>query len=358
MQNLPQDSTHRTLSAKERVKASAESVPVSIPKGIASSAKIPISFMPIGFIPPLPPLPPVSKKVCVTDFRESLILDLEETLSVENDIYSRNNKEIDRSHQALPNLIGYKKEKSPKNNFKPSAVAGILFAVFLGSGLLGGYFLCQFKFSASTANSIARNDFKPTYAIASQSMLTSTRSLIADIETSEQKMDKLLAVAQAKYKSTGNLKEVRPMLQNIPSNSRIRPKADKLLLQWQLDAKKNESTVKKAEKALNEGKWQLAIDSVKGISSTPYWQKRGIKIAAEAKQRLAKAPAAPVPISAPPIQSSYPLSDRGYAPVEPEYVPDRAPIYEPPSTSDREPARSYTAPVVPATAPPPPRVAQ
>ncbi|CAN1213012.1 hypothetical protein TUMEXPCC7403_22605 [Tumidithrix helvetica PCC 7403] len=312
------------------------------------------------FIPPLPPLPP---KISAEDLRDELILDLEETFSLESDRRDlANSQEPDRNHQTIPDLTGYKKKKSAKGKFiaNTKAKTRIFLAVLLGLGVsavgaVGGYCLLQSKFSATPSKGLLSvNAIVPI----SISMLERTRIYIDEIEKAEKKMDKLLALAQDKYKNTGNLKEVKTMLQAVPSNSRIRPKADKLLSQWQQDTKKNEALLKKAEKAVNEGNWQMAIDTVKGISSTPYWQKRGNKIAAIAKQKLASSIAPPLP----PIQVTPSL--------EPEVVPFQAPIsqdsipsvqeppsYYQPSPPERSYPETYSAPV-PAPAPPPPRVAQ
>ncbi|MEE3719873.1 hypothetical protein V2H45_24330 [Tumidithrix elongata RA019] len=313
------------------------------------------------FIPPLPPLPP---KISAEDLREELILDLEETFNLESDRRDLGkSQEPDKNHQTIPDLTGYKKKKSAKGKFTANTKAKtrILLVILLGLGvpavaLVGGYCLIQSKFSTATPS----KDLLPINAIVpiSISTLERTRIYIDEIEKAEKKMDKLLALAQDKYKNTGNLTEVKTMLLAVPSNSRIRPKADKLLSQWQQDAKKNGALIEKAEKAVNEGNWQVAIDTIKGISSTPYWQKRGSKIAEIAKQRLASSIAPPLS----PIQVAPPPA----VPLEPEVVPFQAPIPQDPIPSVQEPP-SYYQPSPPersypetysAPAPPPPRVAQ
>jgi hypothetical protein len=302
------------------------------------------------FIPPLPPLPP--PKFSAKDLHEALISDLEsDGTYLSNPFNLPDSQTLERNHQVIPNLTGYKKQKS--NQTKTRTLVSLLLGIGIPiAGFASGYLLIQPKFSQSAPI----EDFKSANAIALLS--DTTRTSIDQIEKSEKKMDKLLALAQDKYKITGNVKEVKTILQAVPSNSRVRPKADKLLVQYQQDVKKNEALIKKAEKAVNQGNWQVAIDTVKGVSSTPYWKKRGSKIAATAKQRLASA----VFVPSPPLPVSSPYTP----PLEPAYIPPQEVVVEPPSYY-QPPERSYSAPErdysppprsYSAPAPPPPRVAQ
>jgi hypothetical protein len=301
------------------------------------------------FIPPLPPLPP--PKFSAKDLHEALISDLEsDGTYLSNPFNLPDSQALEKNHQVIPNLTGYKKQKSTQT--KTRTLVSLLLGIGIPiAGFASGYLLIQPKFSQSAPI----EDFKSANAIAFLS--NSTRTSIDQIEKAEKKMDKLLALAQDKYKITGNVKEVKTILQVVPSNSRVRPKADKLLVHYQQDVKKNEALIKKAEKAVNQGNWQVAIDTVKGISSTPYWQKRGSKIAATAKQRLASAVFVPSPVI---VSSPY------TPPLEPAYIPSQKPVVEPPSYY-QPPERSYSAPErdysppprsYSAPAPPPPRVAQ
>jgi hypothetical protein len=156
-------------------------------------------------------------------------------------------------------------------------------------------------------------------------------------------VDKLISLAKDKYENAGDLIESKTMLQAIPLDSRMRSKADQLLAQWEKDIKNNSALIQKAEKATKEEKWQIAIDTVKGISPTPYWQSRGKEIVEEAKQKLAS--------------STFvaPTSQSVVSPLLNVDTPRTMPteIYIPPAETYTPPAEKPSPPL-----PPAPRVAQ
>ena len=219
------------------------------------------------------------------------------------------NREFNNSHKIqklkadLPNSPTYGKAKSSKDTSKHKGKSKIriILAILLGTGVTAGlgatyFFYTQFKSAETTKKNLE-------FANAVTASVNSAIARIYEEKQANENIEKLLALAKEKYKSSGNLTESTTILQAVLPNSPIRKKADVLLSQWREDNKKNRSLLQKAEQASKDGKWQIVIDTVKNISSTPYWQKRGQKIADEAKQKLVTPIAQQSQIAAP---SSFP----------------------------------------------------
>ena len=137
-------------------------------------------------------------------------------------------------------------------------------------------------------------------------------------------------------------------------------KTDQLLQEWQEDTKKNGDLIQKAETAIANGKWQQAIEILKGVSSTRYWQQRSKKIAANAKQQLDKKTVISEPVASPYIGAP-PVSE-AVTPQEPSEPIREQPYYSAPVSEPapreypaREPAREITREPVAKEAPPTPR---
>ncbi|PZV14201.1 MAG: hypothetical protein DCF20_13705 [Pseudanabaena sp.] len=261
----------------------------------------------------------------------------------------------------------YRKAKDSKNLSKATNKGRIrvFLALLLGigvtlSGSVGTYFYMKLK-----STSIAEKNlefFNTIYQSMDKAISQINEEKNADKDASKSitlvKEDKLIALAKAKYENAGNLNESKTILQAIPFDSPMRSDADQMLTQWQEDIKKNNDLIQKAERATKDEKWQTAIDTVKGISSTPYWKLRGNLIIAEAKQQLiaeAKQPSVANNVTAPTPQAVvYPLPN-----VDPIRTPSTE-IYNPPAETYNPPAETYTpasdrsSPPVP----PAPRVAR
>ncbi len=265
------------------------------------------------------------------------------------DFDSNDSDKISQLKAELPNSPTYRKATSSKEVSKTAKKSRIriLFVMFLGigitaMGIVGTYFYIQSKSAETTSKNLQAMN------LAMRSFVM--ESAIARFENTKktnENSNKLISLAKDKYENSGNLAEAQAMLQTIPANSSMRSKADLILKQWQEDTKKNNDLIKKAEIAIENGNWQQAIDTVKDVSSTPYWQIRSKKIAENAKQQqLAKKIAEPSPVDAPTIISPPVLETA--PPEEPS-----APVQEPPP--------SYSAPSQesssPRESPPPPRAA-
>jgi hypothetical protein len=178
-------------------------------------------------------------------------------------------------------LISLKDNEESVESMPTSKFRLLLAAIFAGGIIIGGLLsvLILYRFIELSNN---RN----LQAISSAD-LDKAIARVYDSKKAEENIDKLLTLAKYKYEYSGNLSEAETMLQSIPSDILSRNKGDQLLVAWKEDQKKNSSVIQQAETALKNGNWQLAIDTVKAISPTPYWQDRGKIIAEEAKQRLA-----------------------------------------------------------------------
>ncbi|GBO52184.1 serine/threonine kinase [Pseudanabaena sp. lw0831] len=275
------------------------------------------------------------------------------------------NAELNYSHKTkklkvnFSNTQIHRKANASKNPSQATTkdMTRNLIAIILGIGVtvssaFGAYFYMQSKSAdtvkqnvelANAANQSKDKEIALTKEIAKEIALTDEE------RKADDDVDKLISLAKEKYENAGDLIESKTMLQAIPLDSRMRSKADQLLAQWEQDIKKNSALIQKAEKATKDEKWQTAIDTVKGLSSTPYWQLRGKVIVEEAKQKLANSVVAP---SSQSVASPLPNVDtpRNNVPVE-TYTPP-VETYTPPA-ENTPPAEKSSPPL-----PPAPRVAQ
>lgn len=99
--------------------------------------------------------------------------------------------------------------------------------------------------------------------------------------------DSILDLATNKYQS-GNLNDAIATAKTIPENSPIYQKAQGTIKQWNEEWQKNNSYLKAARQALNEGKWQNAISEVKKVTDTLYWKKQIEPIIQKAESKIAE----------------------------------------------------------------------
>jgi serine/threonine protein kinase len=257
----------------------------------------------------------------------------------------------------------YRKTKTAKNQSKSNIkdLTRVFLTMLLGGGVtvsvaVGAYFYMQSK--------VANNG--NTNVEFANSVNQSMDQAIARIDgdrKSDDDVDKLITLAKDQYESKGDLIESKRILQSIPLDSRRRAKADQLLAQWEQDLKKNNDLTQKVDKPTKDGKWQAVIDTVKGISPTPYWQSRGKEIIEEAKQKLT-IPTVPASqsVAVPPANVDPPrnLTREIYnnPPTEIYTTPSETytlppDTYNPPTATYNPPPESSASPL-----PPAPRVAR
>ena len=266
------------------------------------------------------------------------------------------NSEPNHSHKTkklkinFSNTQIYRKANASENSSQATykVMTRTLLTIILGVGItissaFGAYFYMQSK-SADTVKKNVEFANAANQSTDKEIALIKEKIALTDEERkADDDVDKLISLAKDKYENAGDLIESKTMLQAIPFDSRMRSKADRLLAQWEQDIKKNSDLIQKAEKATKDEKWQTAIDTVKDISSTPYWQLRGKEIVEEAKQKLANSVVAPSPAS---VASPLPIVDSPRnTPAAETYTP-AAETYTPPTEKPSPPL------------PPAPRVAQ
>ncbi|MDJ0595238.1 MAG: hypothetical protein QNJ72_35540, partial [Pleurocapsa sp. MO_226.B13] len=103
--------------------------------------------------------------------------------------------------------------------------------------------------------------------------------------------ERIFQIASNKYQE-GNLKEAVAIAGAVPSDSPLAARAQAAIQQWNEEWKKNELHLQAAQKALDESRWQDAINTAKKISNTDYWQKQSEPIIQKAEAEIAAAQAA------------------------------------------------------------------
>jgi hypothetical protein len=315
-----------------------------------------ISAKPVIFPPPIvsataiPFIDPVAAKLSKSQSMppESNISDsFKDTINGEElDFRLGEIEQTNNLSSQLPDSPTYRKTGFSRDSKPPSKnrskIVLLVFAIAIIGGIIGTYLYIQSK---SNAN-LSKNIQTPNTS-SSPSVAESEAERIKKAKKIEETTDKLLGSAKSKYESTGNVTEAKIILQEIAVSNPMRSKADRLIIQWQEDAKKNNDLINKAETAIANGNPQQAIDMLKEVSVNPHWQQRSKKISETAKQQLAKKITAPDPVIIPTIA--------------PAPIPE--PIPEPPSSAPEPiaPPPSYSAPPSqepePKDAPPPPRPA-
>jgi len=135
--------------------------------------------------------------------------------------------------------------------------------------------------------------------LAEQSRLKDAIALAAEVPTDtdiyseaqqliSQWSAKIFQIASDKYRQ-GNFKDAIAIAATIPTDSSFHTKARAAIEQWNEDLKKNEAYLEAAQKALNERRWQKAIDTAKKVSQTTYWQKQTKPIIQKARANTAAA---------------------------------------------------------------------
>lgn len=284
-------------------------------------------------------------------------------LATEPNSLESSNSGINNSHKTkrlkinFPNSQIYRKAKVTNKNQSKSNIKDltrVLLTMLLGggvtvSGAVGAYFYMQSR----AANSGSRNI---EFASSVNQSMDQAIARTDEERKSDEDIDKLITLAKNKYETRGDLIESKIILQSIPSDSRMRAKADQLLAQWEQDLKKNNDLNLKEKKPTKDIKWKTVIETVKGISQSPYWQSRGKEIIEEAKQKLAN-PATPSPQSAtlPPPNVDPPRSPtpETYNNPPTEIYPSASETYNLPPETHTPPTESSASPL-----PPAPRVAR
>ncbi|OLP17796.1 hypothetical protein BST81_12050 [Leptolyngbya sp. 'hensonii'] len=172
----------------------------------------------------------------------------------------------------------------------------------------------------------------------------------------------LLKQATEQYRA-GKLENAVALAQVIPTRLTTGKTAQGNVTRWKKEWTENESRLKAAQKALDAGEPQKALDETAKIAKTPFWEKKMAVIVQKAQDKLAVAipastsgsstatPSYPNDTSGSgyePTPASYSSGNQGYTPPttqtytppEPAYVPPPEPVYVPPAYTPP----AYTAP--------------
>ncbi|MDJ0576328.1 MAG: protein kinase [Xenococcaceae cyanobacterium MO_234.B1] len=100
--------------------------------------------------------------------------------------------------------------------------------------------------------------------------------------------EKIFQIASNKYQE-GNLQEAIAIAGAVPADSPLAKKVQGTTQQWNEEWKQNQTHLEAAQKALDERRWQDAINTAKKVSNTAYWQKQSELIIQKAEAAIAVA---------------------------------------------------------------------
>ena len=152
--------------------------------------------------------------------------------------------------------------------------------------------------------------------------------------------EKIFQIASNEYQE-GNLTEATAIAQAIPADSLLASKVEITIQQWNEEWKQNQTHLQIAQKALDERRWQDAIDTAQKVSDTDYWQKQKEPIIEQAEAGISAA-------QAPASRNTSTTPRQTYTPPPSSITPRQ--IYTPPSSSFSPKSLPKREPI-PSTAP-------
>ena len=102
--------------------------------------------------------------------------------------------------------------------------------------------------------------------------------------------EKIFQIASDRYQE-GNLQEAMTLVESVPANSPLADKAQTMIQRWDEEWQQNQTHLQAAQKALDKGLWQDALDAAKQVSNTAYWQKQSEPIINKAEAEISTAKA-------------------------------------------------------------------
>ena len=147
----------------------------------------------------------------------------------------------------------------------------------------------------------AKRQLAEAKKLTEQSRFKEAIALVAQVSTDmdvyseaqqliHQLSEKIFQIASKKYQE-GNLKEATEIVKVIPTDSPLADKVETTIQQWNEEWKQNQTNLQVAQKALDESRWQDAIDTAQQVSDTDYWQKQKEPIIQQAEAGIADAQA-------------------------------------------------------------------
>ncbi len=146
----------------------------------------------------------------------------------------------------------------------------------------------QAKGELAEAKKLAeQSQFKEALAIAAQ-VPSDTNVYQEAQQLRSQWSEKLFLLASNKYQE-GKLVKAIALMGAIPDSSPWAEKAEATIQQWSEDWQQNQAHMQAAQKAMDAGRWQEALNAAQQVSHTYYWQKQSELIIQKAEAKIAAA---------------------------------------------------------------------
>ena len=153
----------------------------------------------------------------------------------------------------------------------------------------------------------------------------------------EQWAAPLIQQATQKYEEEGKLEAAIALIQVIPTTSASYKKAQDLSNRWKPEWDSSQKTLGTAQKAIEQGQWQAAINAASNLPDTPFWKQKKDTILSKAESQLTKSAPQPTPVAIETpkaqVKTEAPIEQPAERPVEQPYAPstrEQAPAVAPP----------------------------
>ena len=143
--------------------------------------------------------------------------------------------------------------------------------------------------------------------------------------------DNLLQQATKQYEA-GKVNDAVATVQAIPVDSVAGNKAQQLTNQWKKEWSANDANLKAAQKAVEQRKWQAALDSANKVTAHPFWKQKAQSIVQKAEAQIADSiPSTSLPNSASQPQQA-PASELPQTPAPELPTPDSEELPQTPAS--------------------------
>lgn len=162
----------------------------------------------------------------------------------------------------------------------------------------------------------------------------------------------ILKQATEIYEDSNDLTKAIDLAGTIPEQSTVYQEAQGKIYGWQKEAKTNKEYLNAAQLALDNNKWQNAIDEANKITYTPFWKKQKAQIIQQAKSEIEAAKPKEDTTASTNVNKQAP------SPVYQQPAPVvQPPVYQQPAPIVQPPVYQQPAPIVQPPAQPPIRAA-
>ncbi len=159
---------------------------------------------------------------------------------------------------------------------------------------------------------------KSVEAVATASTIPSSHPAYSQAQTIiNNSSAEILRKATEIYEDSNSLEEAIDLIEKIPEQSNVYQEAQGKIYGWQKESKTNKEYLNAAQLAIDNNKWQNAIDEANKILPTPYWRKQKVQIIQQAKSEI-EAEKPPEPDARPAITNR---SEPTTPPIQPAVIP-------------------------------------